>query len=58
MIFGKVTSGMNVVRMIENRCGTQSGTPKQIVKIERCGIIEKPPSDSEKKEDDAAKQTK
>jgi hypothetical protein len=35
-------SGMNVVRMIEDRCGTPSGRPLKVVKIERCGIVETP----------------
>ena len=45
MIFGKVISGMNVVREIEDRCGTQSGTPLKRVRIEKCGIIEVPNRD-------------
>eukprot|EP00536_Pseudo-nitzschia_multiseries_P014037 jgi/Psemu1/213584/e_gw1.649.8.1 len=48
VIFGKVTSGMNVVRLIEERCGTQSGTPLAVVKVERCGVVE----DSESKRDE------
>jgi len=40
VVFGKVTSGMNVVRRIEDRCGSQSGTPLGVVRIERCGVIE------------------
>jgi len=46
VIFGKVLSGMNVVRMIEDRCGTQSGTPLKVVRIEKCGIIETPKEDA------------
>jgi len=42
VIFGRVMSGMNVVRMIEDRCGSPSGRPLKVVKIERCGIIETP----------------
>lgn len=53
VIFGKIMSGMNVVRMIEKRCGTQSGTPLGVVRIERCGVIE-----ASEKEDDVTKQTK
>jgi len=40
VIFGKVTNGMNVVRLIEDKCGSQSGTPLAVVKIERCGVVE------------------
>jgi len=57
VIFGKVTNGMNVVRLIEN-CGNPSGTPSKSIKIERCGIQENPSSNSEKVDDDATKQTK
>jgi cyclophilin family peptidyl-prolyl cis-trans isomerase len=40
VIFGKVVEGMDIVQMIETRCGSPSGTPQRIVKIERCGILE------------------
>jgi hypothetical protein len=32
--------------MIEDRCGTQSGTPLKVVRIEKCGIIETPKEDA------------
>ena len=35
-------SGMNVVRLIEDRCGTQSGQPMYVVRIEQCGVLEEP----------------
>ena len=53
VIFGKVVNGMNVVRLIEDRCGTASGKPLKVVKIERCGVIKVP-----KKDDDTTNQAK
>lgn len=50
VIFGKVTNGMNVVRMIES-CGNPSGTPSKLVKIERCGIIEANPPVKSKRDE-------
>jgi len=47
VIFGKVMSGMNVVRLIEDRCGTQSGKPMYVVKVERCGVLETSKKDDE-----------
>jgi len=57
VIFGRVTNGMNVVRLIEN-CGNSSGTVSKSIKIERCGIQENPSSNSEKLDDEATKQKK
>ena len=53
VIFGKVMSGMNVVRLIEDRCGTQSGKPAYVVRIEKCGVLEE-----SKDGEDATTQTK
>lgn len=47
VIFGKVVSGMNVVRLIEDRCGTQSGKPAYTVRIEKCGVLEEPKNDEQ-----------
>lgn len=44
VIFGKVVSGMNVVRLIEDN-GSQSGKPVSVVRVERCGVIEAPKKD-------------
>jgi cyclophilin family peptidyl-prolyl cis-trans isomerase len=41
VVFGKVTSGMDVVKKIE-ACGSQSGTPRQKVVIEACGELPAP----------------
>ncbi len=49
VIFGKVLSGMNVVRLIEDRCGTASGKPVYVVRVERCGVFETPKNDQEAK---------
>jgi len=57
VIFGRVTNGMNVVRLIEN-CGNSSGTVSKSIKIERCGIQENPSSNSEKLDEEATKQNK
>jgi peptidylprolyl isomerase len=40
VVFGKVEEGMDVVQLIENTCGSPSGAPKRIVKIEQCGILQ------------------
>jgi hypothetical protein len=40
VVFGKVEEGMDVVRFIEETCGSPSGTPKRIVRIERCGLLQ------------------
>jgi len=40
VVFGKVQEGMDVVRMIEKTCGSPSGRPTHLVKVERCGILE------------------
>ena len=34
--------GMNIVRLIEDKCGTQSGKPAYLVKIEKCGVVDAP----------------
>mmetsp|Transcript_27072 Transcript_27072/g.31055 ORF Transcript_27072/g.31055 Transcript_27072/m.31055 type:complete len:102 (+) Transcript_27072:690-995(+) len=57
VIFGRVTNGMNVVRLIEN-CGNSSGTVSESIKIERCGIQENPSSNSENLDEEATKQNK
>jgi peptidylprolyl isomerase len=40
VIFGKVEQGMDVVRLIEKTCGSPSGRPSRLVKIEQCGVLE------------------
>lgn len=40
VVFGRVVSGMGVVRQIE-QLGTQQGTPKKAVRILDCGRVRK-----------------
>jgi cyclophilin family peptidyl-prolyl cis-trans isomerase len=40
VVFGKVVQGMDVVRLIERTCGSPSGRPSHLVKIEQCGVLE------------------
>lgn len=40
VVFGKVQEGMDVVRLIEKTCGSPSGRPTRLVKVERCGVLD------------------
>jgi peptidylprolyl isomerase len=40
VVFGKVQEGMDVVRLIEKTCGSPSGSPTRLVKVEWCGVLE------------------
>ena len=42
VVFGKVQQGMDVVKLIEKTCGSPSGRPTRLVKIERCGVLDEP----------------
>lgn len=48
VVFGKVEQGMDVVRLIEKTCGSPSGRPSRLVKIERCGVLDKPANGEDK----------
>ncbi|KAG7357112.1 peptidylprolyl isomerase [Nitzschia inconspicua] len=41
VVFGKVEEGMDVVQVIEKTCGSPSGKPLRLVKVERCGVLDK-----------------
>jgi len=38
VVFGKVVEGMSTVELIE-KCGSQNGAPKALIKIEDCGQL-------------------
>jgi cyclophilin family peptidyl-prolyl cis-trans isomerase len=40
VVFGKVTSGMDVVKKIETKGTELNGRPKAVVKITACGVVE------------------
>jgi len=40
VVFGKVEQGMDVIQLIDKTCGSPSGTPRRLVKIEKCGVLE------------------
>lgn len=42
VVFGKVEQGMDVVKVIEKTCGSPSGRPSRLVKIEQCGVLDSP----------------
>ena len=46
VVFGSVTNGMHVVRKIE-KCGSNSGKPRQLVRIVKCGEMDEDGQDLE-----------
>lgn len=54
VVFGRVLEGMDVVQLIERTCGSSSGTPKSLVKIEACGVLPKDDDQDGSKQDQAS----
>eukprot|EP00529_Nitzschia_sp_RCC80_P030651 CAMPEP_0113446262 /NCGR_PEP_ID=MMETSP0014_2-20120614/3612_1 /TAXON_ID=2857 /ORGANISM="Nitzschia sp." /LENGTH=292 /DNA_ID=CAMNT_0000337341 /DNA_START=6 /DNA_END=884 /DNA_ORIENTATION=+ /assembly_acc=CAM_ASM_000159 len=39
VVFGKVFEGMDIVQLVDKTCGSPSGTPRRLVKIDKCGVL-------------------